>query len=44
LATGANVQIADIVAGLTRPELAPMPSRKDPVPMPERQTLEMADA
>ncbi len=44
LGTGANVQIAEIVAGLQRPELAPMPSRKDPVPMPERPTLDVAGA
>ena len=44
LATGANVRIADVVPGLVRPELAPMPSRQDPVPMPARAPAELADA
>lgn len=32
--TGQPVRIADLVTGLDRPDLPPMPSRADPVPMP----------
>ncbi len=34
--TGQPVKIADMVTGLTRPDMPPMPSRKGPVPMPPR--------
>ncbi|TFI56882.1 Gfo/Idh/MocA family oxidoreductase [Sphingomonas parva] len=36
--TGGPVRIADMVAGLARPELPPMPTRRQPVPMPPRAT------
>lgn len=36
LQTGAQVKIADLVPGLVAPDMAPMPSRQDPVPMPMR--------
>lgn len=36
LQTGAHVRIEDLMPGLARPDFAPMPSRFDPVPMPER--------
>jgi predicted dehydrogenase len=38
-ATGQPVQIADLVAKLARPDYAPMPSRTDPLPMPERRRI-----
>jgi predicted dehydrogenase len=40
MATGAKVQLADLVADLPRPDYAPMPSRADPVPMPARAGLD----
>lgn len=36
--TGRKVHIAEMVKGLTRPDMPPMPSRKDPLPMPPRAT------
>jgi predicted dehydrogenase len=36
LETGAEVRVADLVAGLPRPDYAPMPSRDGPLPMPGR--------
>ena len=35
-ATGQPVRIADLVRGLTRPQVAPMPDRRTAVPMPVR--------
>ena len=35
-ATGQAVRIGDLVRGLTRPVVAPMPDRRTPVPMPTR--------
>ena len=34
--TGKPVRIAEMVSGLTRPDMPPMPTRRDPVPMPPR--------
>ncbi|NLG74992.1 MAG: hypothetical protein GX535_02030 [Xanthomonadaceae bacterium] len=34
--TGQAVRIADMVTGLTPPEMAPMPTRETPIPMPKR--------
>jgi hypothetical protein len=34
--TGQAVRIADMVKGLTPPDVAPMPTRETPVPMPPR--------
>ncbi len=36
MATGARVRLNDLVPGLEKPDYAPMPSRRDPVPMPGR--------
>ncbi len=35
--TGQKVLIKDLVTGLKAPDYAPMPSKTDPVPMPERR-------
>jgi predicted dehydrogenase len=35
--SGISVKIADLVTGLTSPVYAPMPTRQDPVPMPQRR-------
>ncbi|MGB7156707.1 MAG: Gfo/Idh/MocA family oxidoreductase [Tepidisphaeraceae bacterium] len=35
--TGQKVAIKDLVTGLKSPDFAPMPSRTDPVPMPDRR-------
>jgi predicted dehydrogenase len=37
--TGGPVKIADLVTGLEWPDYAPMPTRKDPVPMPARSRV-----
>jgi hypothetical protein len=37
--SGQSVRIADMVTGLTPPEMAPMPTRTAPVPMPMRVPL-----
>lgn len=36
--SGQRIAIADLVTGLERPDLPPMPGRRDPVPMPPRAT------
>ena len=36
-ATGQPVKIASLVPGLVRPDYAPMPSRTNPLPMPDRR-------
>ncbi len=36
LETGAKVEVADLVPGLATPDFAPMPSRREPLPMPPR--------
>lgn len=36
LETGAQVKIADLVSDLPRPDFTPMPSRREPLPMPLR--------
>ena len=35
--TGQPVKVEGLVSGLTRPEMAPMPTRQQPVPMPPRR-------
>lgn len=36
LETGARVKIAELVPGLEKPDYPAMPTRRDPVPMPQR--------
>lgn len=42
LETGGRVRISDLMPGLEPPEFAPMPSKADRVPMPERGGVELA--
>ena len=37
--TGQPVRIADLVTGWDRPDYPPMPTRTEPVPMPEKQPV-----
>lgn len=41
LETGARVQIADLIGEVPQPDYAPMPSRRDPLPMPVRSARQI---